>query len=168
MKTTKITKGLVLMCASHLMLTNGSASSLEVKQALRKEGVFALQQDVSSHLTTLATENNWKINDNGTYRKYSIDPNAKPARKSVSHPANAPTKKPAKGKTVVAVSVATLLKAATSKTLTKGQPGDWEVNSATGGKPKFYSSSFSRDQVRQKYAKEAGVKFVDVRARKVK
>ena len=56
--------------AEHLMAAQGRTTTLEVKNKLRKDGFFALQEEVSTAMDFLAWENSWAFTCNGQYRTY--------------------------------------------------------------------------------------------------
>ncbi|GAB3931007.1 hypothetical protein [Larkinella terrae] len=66
----KTTRQAVRMAATTLILAEGSTTTLDVKNHLRKRGYRAYQADVSDLLFAVAQQENWAINDNGTYRVY--------------------------------------------------------------------------------------------------
>jgi hypothetical protein len=71
MKT--LTKVAVLVMAVDLMKDNNSTTTLDVKNALRAEGYFAKQQDVSDFMYKIAQEEKWNINEsNGIYRVFTL------------------------------------------------------------------------------------------------
>lgn len=62
----------VRFVATTLILANGSTTTLEVKNALRKRGYQARQADVSQWLFVISLWEKWYIHDNGSYRSYSF------------------------------------------------------------------------------------------------
>ena len=66
----RINRQAVRMAATTLMLAEGSTTTLDVKNRLRKQGYLAQQADVSKWLFAVARQEKWAINDNGTYRVY--------------------------------------------------------------------------------------------------
>ena len=65
---------IVRQIAESLMLLNGKTTTLEVKLALREEGYYALQSEVSAYLSAVAAEMEWYFQFNGTYRRYFLEP----------------------------------------------------------------------------------------------
>ncbi|WP_111626898.1 hypothetical protein [Larkinella arboricola] len=77
----KITRQAVCLAATTLILAEGSTTTLDVKNHLRNRGYRAYQAEVSTWLFAVAQQQNWAINDNGTYRVYYFAPlTALPAR----------------------------------------------------------------------------------------
>lgn len=144
-------KNATLLAAAALIIANGSTSTLEVKNSLRNQGYFATQVTVSQFMDELAKEGEFQFQDNGMYRTYTDATNqlATIAKNVVVTKTTTPS-----GSKIV--------------TATTPQSGDWEVNSTTNKVVHYYSSLLTRDEVRQQYAKQYGVKFVDTRSRKVK
>lgn len=70
-------KAAVKTAAEKLMKDNGSTTTLDVKNALRKDGYFAEQRTVSDYMTTLSSEEQWDYTSNGSFNTYAIpDPTA--------------------------------------------------------------------------------------------
>lgn len=66
----KMTRQAVRMAATTLIMAEGSTTTLDVKNHLRNRGYLAYQSDVSTRLFEVAQQENWAINDNGTFRVY--------------------------------------------------------------------------------------------------
>lgn len=172
-----LSKVAVLIAAQRLMLMNGQTTTLEVKTALRKEGFFALQDDVSVSMSELATEENWAVGDNSHHKLYSgvavqklmedslavmAAINNKTAKKVVVTPVNTP-------KAPVATIPSFNVKADGSIAKAAARPGDWETNSVIPNTPVMYfPASVNRDKARSLYAKATGTSRNDARARQVK
>lgn len=122
-----------------------SCTSLEVKQELRNKGFWAKQSEISGMLAEVAEEEGWDVNDNGMFKTYELPLVSPIAKVNTPNP--------------VATSANTSIKKQTGP--------QWEVNSVTDKKVLYFSLSYTRDQVRQMYAKTVGVKFVDTRSRKI-
>ena len=67
-----LTSDIVAEKAIELIEENGETTTLEIKQALRGDGYFALQTGVSNYMDLLAEDGRFEYVDNGTYREYSI------------------------------------------------------------------------------------------------
>lgn len=68
--------------AEELITLNGTTTTLEVKQALRLKGFFALQDEVSSAMSSLG----FNFTENGTYRTYTSKTNVNLSkRKTITH-----------------------------------------------------------------------------------
>lgn len=59
--------------AFDLIEVNGAATTLGIKNELRKRGFFAKQADVSEFMMEIAEEENWQFAYNGVHRIYSFD-----------------------------------------------------------------------------------------------
>ncbi len=70
----KLTTRAVRHASELLMRQNGSTSTLEVKMLLRTQLYMAFQNDVSSKMTTLATQCGWNRTFNGTFYEYRLFP----------------------------------------------------------------------------------------------
>jgi hypothetical protein len=70
----KLTTRAVRHAAELLMRQNGSTSTLEVKMLLRTQLYMAFQNDVSSKMTSLATQCGWNHTFNGTFNEYRLFP----------------------------------------------------------------------------------------------
>lgn len=75
MKT--IDSTVVLATAMSLIDTNGSVTTLEVKNSLRSEGYWAKQPEVSKMLADVAQSAGWTFTDNGVHRTYVNHPTVK-------------------------------------------------------------------------------------------
>lgn len=60
--------------ALDLMHQNGITTTLEVKNALRNAGFFALQDDISCLMDRLASKKGWFWRFNGRFRTYALYP----------------------------------------------------------------------------------------------
>lgn len=141
-----INKTAVLICAIELMVENGSTTTLDVKNKLRKNHYSCSQKEVSSLMGEIASDEKWKHTDNGTFRTY------KPTAPLTSATVGAP----------VAVTPTIIPAKAT------GVRGDWEVNATTKGTPAYYSPGMTRSAARWAFAKTNNVSYNDTRARKAK
>lgn len=74
-----LTKINVLKAAEELMTINDYTTTLDVKNALREEGYFAVQADVSLWMEELAYEEGWLYQSNGTHRFYAFGEDTKEA-----------------------------------------------------------------------------------------
>jgi hypothetical protein len=70
----KLTTRAVRHAAEMLMRQNGSTSTLEVKTLLRAQLYMAFQNDVSSKMSTLATQCGWNHTFNGSFKEYRLFP----------------------------------------------------------------------------------------------
>lgn len=64
----------VRQMAESLMLLNGFTTTLDVKIALREQGYYAPQKEVSAHMEKLAANLEWYYQFNGIYHIYLLDP----------------------------------------------------------------------------------------------
>lgn len=67
-------KAAVEIMALQLMVQSGATTNLDVKESLRKDGYFAVQNQVSNFMRELADDHNWVVQNNGTYNTYSSTP----------------------------------------------------------------------------------------------
>jgi len=71
--TKQITPDAVREAAEALMSTNGSTTTLDVKQRLRQDGYWALQRDVSRIMDSLHASTNWTRSNTGAFFRYFPD-----------------------------------------------------------------------------------------------
>lgn len=176
-----ITKDAVKEAAEDLIKQNGETTTLDVKNSLRNSGYFAKQDEVSQIMLEIGTEESWQINNNGIYRIYSFDQNvgsisggnqfgktnyanqtssnsgqfsqvaSQPNFRNSNIQSYVIRKGPKKGTTIYSKSVR--------------DAGDWKSYSKTSNSPEMYfSSKYTRDEVRIAYSKIVGIKFQDVLA----
>lgn len=144
MKT--LDKSKVLVAAVSLMVKQGSATSLEVKNELRKGGYNAKQAEVRDFLNDLRQEENWNVSDNGQFKIYT--------QKTNSFKPTSPSS--------VAKKTATTI-------LSKPIKGCWEVNATSGSKVIYVSGDVTRSAARYAFVKQVtGTDYADTRSRKVK
>ena len=62
----------IRFAATTLILAEGSTTSLDVKNALRKRGYEARQADVSEWLLVICFYESWTVKGNGQQRVYSF------------------------------------------------------------------------------------------------
>ena len=177
MKAQNIIKGLVRETAERMMVNFNKTTTLEVKNELRALGYFATQAETSDFMMGLSDEMDWRWNnktDNGhTYRVYEL-----PDGYITNY--NAPV---AVSQTNSTAPVSTATTTSTGKIYTKKDGntveayadendaifGDWVVTSIVNStKLVFPLGNYTRDEVRQAYAKIVGVKFHDTRTTYVK
>jgi len=176
-----LSKEAVKQTAEELINDDGCTTVLDVKIALRAEGYFAKQGEVSALLFEIANEEGWVIEENGTYRTYSFKDNGgccgscsdgddddnnnyycPPNHFDDEEEDHIPTGTPISHKDGVIVYVK-------EKTSASRKEGDWEVRDAFDNCPVFYFDPiYTRDEVRSAYAKLVEVDFVFTRARKFK
>lgn len=145
MKT--IDKSKVLVAAVSLMVKQGSATSLEVKNELRKNGYNARQAEVRDLLNDLRQEESWNVSDNGTFKIYTPKTNSF---------------KPTSPSSVAKTS-------STATILTAPAKGCWEVNATTGSKVVYVNGSVTRSAARYAFVKNVpGTDYADTRSRKIK
>lgn len=142
----KLNKTAVLICAVELMLDNGSTTTLDVKNKLRKNHYSCSQTEVSSFMRDLASEEKWKHSDNGVFRTYT----------------------PTVPLTPSTVGTPVAIKATVIPAKKSGVKGDWEVNATSKTTPAYYSPGMTRSAARWAFAKSNNVSFSDTRARKAK
>ena len=67
-----LTKKIVQDVGTHLIESNGSTTTLDVKQELRNQGYWAVQHEISTFMSQLADDGVFEYTDNGTYRIYQL------------------------------------------------------------------------------------------------
>ena len=157
----KLSKVAVMLTAIELMKDQGTTTTLEVKEALRVEGYFAKQVDVSTLMFEVAQEEGWTINSSGIFRVYSLNSNHIAA-----------------GAGTVGVNGSVSLRSSTIKhrngcevdviELEEDEEidGDWMVESDTK-LPMFFDQIYTRDEVRSAYAKLNNVSFTKVHSSRI-
>ena len=157
----KLSKVAVMLTAIELMKDQGTTTTLEVKEALRVEGYFAKQVDVSTLMFKIAQEEDWVIDSSGIFRVYSLDSDYMAA-----------------GAGTVGINGSVPLRSSTIKhrngceidVIELGEDeeidGDWMVESNTE-LPMFFSQIYTRDEVRSAYAKLNNVSFAKVRSSRI-
>ncbi len=163
-----LTKVAVMVAAIDLMKDNEITTTLEVKEALRAEGYFAKQSEVSKLMFEIAGEEGWEIDENGTYRTYSlpdgyntddrdedddVEDNADPDGVKIMHKDKYGNPYPVYVR---------------EKSITRATKGDWKVADSGGYIEKYYDGIYTRDEVRSAFSREAEVPYVDTRATKIK
>jgi len=162
-----LTKVAVLIIAIDLMKDNGKTTTLEVKEALRAEGYFAKQAEVSALMYEIAQEEGWEVNENGNYREYSLD----------EYIGDIHDDDDDDGDTVEPEGVKIIHKDedgdpypvyVKEKSVTRAEPGDWRVTDCDDCVIKYYDAIYTRDEVRNAFSKTVSVAIVDTRAARVK
>lgn len=162
MKT--LNKIAVMLVAIEMMKDQGTATTLEVKEALRAEGYFAKQADVSNFMFEVAQEEGWAIDNTSTFRTYSLDPNhvaAKIVTNSTTvagNPNLASHTIKHRGGSEVTV---------TEKDEDDAVVGDW-ICDHPSAMEMYFDAIYTRDEVRGAYAKINSVDFSSVTSGKVK
>lgn len=62
--------------AEALMNANGTTTTLDVKNAMRADGYWCDQSEISKHMYDLSGELGWSAQSNGTYNTYSVQQKA--------------------------------------------------------------------------------------------
>jgi hypothetical protein len=160
MKT--LNKIAVMLVAIEMMKDQGTATTLEVKEALRAEGYFAKQADVSNFMFEVAQEEGWAIDNSSTFRTYSLDPNHVAATViSTNSTGNSNlashTIKHRDGSEVTV----------TEKVEADAVVGDWICDHYLGDEM-YFDAIYTRDEARGAYAKINNVDFASVTSSKVK
>ena len=131
--------------------------------------------EASKFMYELALEEDWNIDENGEYRKFSleeepeinddnddddddddiddIDISNEPAGVKIMH-------KDHKGNSYPVY--------IQEKSITRATTGDWCVQDEAGSIEKFYDAIYTRDEVRSAFAKSTDTRFVDTRSYKMK
>ena len=73
----------IRFAATELILTTGSTTPLDVKNALRRRGYEARLDDIAEWLLVICFYESWHVKDNGQYRVYSF-PRIAPAQEMVN------------------------------------------------------------------------------------
>lgn len=135
----------------HLLVSNGQATSLEVKNALRQKGFWATQAVVGSTMQDLAEEHGVRSSFNGNYLVYSLTAN--PA-------AMAPASTPQPVKRAP-------LDPADRVPLTSAVPGDWAVYDASDpSKVLYFKGTMTEGQAKYSFSSEMGTQYVNARAKR--
>jgi hypothetical protein len=162
MKT--LNKVAVMLVAIEMMKDQGTATTLEVKEALRAEGYFAKQADVSNFMFEVAQEEGWAIDNSSTYRTYSLDANHVAAKAVVT--ATQSTGNPNYASAVIKHRDGSEV-TVTEKEETDAVIGDW-VCDHPSGMEMYFDAIYTRDEVRGAYAKINAVDFSSVTSGKIK
>ena len=67
-----LTPDVVRDAAEALMLTNGTTTTLEVKNRLRNAGFWAVQSTVSAYMREIATYRGWQVVAEQRFRIYAL------------------------------------------------------------------------------------------------
>lgn len=163
MKTISLTA--VKLAALLNIELNGYTTSLDVKNLLREQDVFATQDQVSDLLKQAADELPLDTVSNGVYNTYRLpDPavvasdDSIPSATTINAPKQSFTYTTQLGLDVIG-----------HNNVLQLNDRDWIVTVAHSGSDTdnlYFDSRFTRDQVRQAYAHIKDVKFHDVRARR--
>jgi len=174
MKT--LDQSIVKDIATDLIKANGETTTLDIKREARNRDFWAKQDDVSAMVSGLVSTGNLEVNDdNGNYRTYvtptvATDDDIHDSTNLLDDDDDDTTA------TVVPVTTPSTVvihrdgSSTPVKPITKAltQKGDWEVSSTTDDTIQYYLKDITRDAVRSAYAKLVDVKFVNVRAKKIK
>lgn len=150
--------------AVELITKNGSTTTLDVKQELRNQGFYATQEKVSAIMDELnsygtlgfTTNGSWrtyyekqntpiKVQSSGTYSKTT---KVKGSNKGIKFDSDSYTKRDGK----VIQSVPSL-----------SSDSYYVVSTANGGRQMYFPKDFTKDEIRQAYAKINGIHFHDTR-----
>lgn len=152
-----LTDVVIMSVAYDLITKNGKTTTLEVKKALRADGYFATQDEVSVTMSNLYAVHDLEFINNGRYREYYLSSNPPASAPSTSSYPNVKAVKTVTSKDVTEVTMPNV--------------GDWEVVNPviTFGPKKYYAAAGStRSAVRYAYTQSVGGLYIDTRARKVK
>ncbi|MCK9576368.1 MAG: hypothetical protein M0R51_10645, partial [Clostridia bacterium] len=172
-----LTKADVFDVASDLIETNGSTTTLDIKNELRVRGFFAKQADVSDLMIQVCAEENYSFSYNGVHRVYTDSKGqsvAQPttANQSTTQSLRAAAGQPSNANQIVPASVAT----GRSHTTRSGKvivsfananlvtTGSWKAYSVTSQTVYWFPSTYTRDDVRIAYRAFTGIHLHDVRA----
>jgi len=136
-----LTKQAVCDVAQTLINTNGSTTSLDVKQGLRIQNYWADQSTVSGHLQELAEEHDWDVTTGrfNTYRLSEEEDDEDDAAAAAAAQNVAPV-------------------------VTLNNNPSWVAFSNDGDNPRILSVD-TRSKARTAYAKSTGLHYNQVRAR---
>jgi hypothetical protein len=143
--TKSVDKGVVLSTSTSLIAKNGKTTTLEIKEFLRDSGYRVCQEEVSRFVKEIALEEGYDFTDNGTYRTYT----SSTLKTSL-------TTNP------------TIVSARVTGTVSSPSTGDWEMNSTFIKTILYFDKNLTRDQARQAYCSQTGVKWHCTRGRRVK
>ena len=144
----------VVTVAQTMLKNSSTVTTLEIKDELRNQGFKALQSDVSAIMSICAMNGEFEYKDNGKYREYMLPQTAQMPSNQTSTSVYTYTN--VKGKALVPASNTSYGK------------GCWEVYSVTTNHTVFMPGTYSRDDVRNSYAKGFKENISFIRASKVK
>lgn len=166
----------VELIALLLINTNGKTTNLEIKNQFRSSGFFINQSEVSAAMQRLEDKKIFNSTNNGQYKTFTFGKSLNTVTVSKSQ-ANPGSLAQAKGRGVRTASLQGLKtplsgnfsSTAIIKEVSKVYKGAWEVRDGNNDSSVLYMhKTISRGQAISKFAKETGVKYDDVRCRKVK
>ena len=157
-----LTDSAVIDAALDLIKKNGKTTTLDIKRALRTDGYFATQGNISVIMNTLYSSNNLEFVNNGTYREYfeasqsnlgGMNVPSLGGNVSSFGGMNISSPKLSKQPSVPAVETTSPVK------------GDWKVfENGTPNNCKYYAAGCSRNAARYAFAKGSGfVHYPDTR-----
>jgi hypothetical protein len=151
-----LTKQDVKDAAVKLMEEHDSTTTLDVKNALRAEGFWATQNQVSEIMDEIYSEENWDYANPNGYREYFMDNDPFQFTKFDDDEHDDGNYVTRDGDVVAPIDEDNI------------QSDDWECYDASENKDEMYfSGRFSRDQVRCAYRFYTGLHFNDTRSRRL-
>ena len=148
--------------AVKLMQSNGSTTTLDVKNELRTLGFWATQGIVSDLMNEVSDDEGWTFDNTSGYRVYRVkavattdsnDSNDSQDDGSVSDDGKYMSRN---GKKIEAIDAKDI------------KSDDWECYSQVAGIPtQYFPGEFSRDEVRCAFRFYAGLHFNDTRAKRL-
>lgn len=155
--------------AVSLISQNQSVINLKVKHALRNQGFYATQSEVSGFMDDLAQSGKLEYTSNGIWRTYYL-PSAAPVKVSVfgfygntNNPSKTITKCKGSNSNIKVTSNSYTKRDGKVIETTDFTKAKYMVKNDQYANPMYFPSGFTRDEVRQAYAKITGIHFNDTR-----
>ncbi len=168
----QLTKTIVKDKADELIKVNGSTTNLQIKEALRKDGYWATQDDIREYMDELEVEEGYSVNNNGSFRTFSAAPEDDDDQSPGYGGLKINTSTATKTTTSTAIKPTTQLsiKASLIQPIdeTEVDGSDWMAYSVMNNDILYYSSNYTRDQVRCAYRLVYPMDITSTRACRVK
>lgn len=165
-----LTSSDVLSVATELISKNGSTTTLEVKLELRNRGFYATQKEVSSTMDGLDLLGKLSFTNNGVWRTYFMQNSAVASTVSSIY-GNIKRIVKAKGSNknikVDAFSYTKRDGTVIASVHHSDQTAHYAVSSTTSSEQLYFPKKYTKDEIRQAYAKINGVHFHDTRVAKL-
>ena len=147
--------------AVKLMQSNGSTTTLDVKNELRSQGFWATQNQVSDFMNDLHNEeSDWVFDNPNGFRVYRIDASGVSTNDNDTSQSQG-----ASGEAAYVNAAGNKIEAVDSN---QTKSDDWECYTPMDAtKIMFFPGTFSRDEVRCAFRFYTGLHFNDTRARRL-
>jgi hypothetical protein len=152
-----------------LVAQGRSVNNLKVKHALRDQGFYATRSEVSAYMDDLVQAGKLEFTSNGFWRTYYLLTTAPSKVKAmgfyggVSRSRKTITKCKGSNSNILVSAASYTKRDGKEITSTDASNAKYKVTNSTYDMPMYFPVGFTRDEVRQAYAKIKGIHFNDTR-----